>query len=78
METSAIEPTLVEVKPEYVDIYKSMTRVNFEVWDEADRRVYEGQVLSVTDNHVIITLPSRRQRGPHLRARPRSHDLLHH
>ena len=56
MEASAIEPTLVEVKPEYVDIYRSMTRVDFEVWEEADRRVYEGQILSVTDNRVIITL----------------------
>ncbi len=57
MEASAIEPTLVEVKPEYVDIYRSMTRVDFEVWEEADRRVYEGQIPSVTDNRVIITFP---------------------
>lgn len=64
MEASATEPTLVEVKPEYVNIYKSMTRVDFEVWDDADRRVYEGQVLSVTDNRVIITFPPEGNEAP--------------
>ena len=57
MEASAVEPTLVEVKPEYLNIYRSMTRVDFEVWDEAERRLYEGQILSVTDNRVIIMFP---------------------
>ena len=55
MKASAIEPTLVEVKPEYLNIYRSMTGVEFEVWDEAERRLYEGQILSVTDNRVILT-----------------------
>ena len=52
---STAEPALVEVRAEYLSIFKAMARVNLEVWDDNERRLYEGQILSVSENRVILT-----------------------
>ena len=61
--TGSFQPALVEVKPEYVAVFQSLTPIELEVWSDDASRLYQGQIVSIDETRVILSFQADENPG---------------